>query len=137
MRYVTVKFLSTKDERAAEGHVYKDGLSRALKRWDIVIVPTRYGLSIAVVKDTHTEEQAKNILNASGRGTQVSSLKLVSEKIKSKVVDEELKLEKADAIKMKLEAEIKKIDEVEKYRVYADLNPAVAEMLAELEELRG
>ncbi len=140
-RYVKVDFLSDRDSESSNGYIYKDGLSRALKKYDTVIVPTRYGLTIAVVKGTYNESQAENLINNAYKyrtnGLTLATVKSVKEKIKSKTVDEEMKLAKADDIKRKLEAEIKKIDEVEKYRIYAELNPEVAAMLAELEELRG
>ncbi len=139
MRYVKVDFLSDRSSESSSGYLYKDTLSRALKRYDAVIVPTRYGFTIGVVKATYTEEQVDNLLRNSYKYSSISkdNMKNVAEKIKSKVVDEEMKLAKVDDLKRKLEAEIKKVDEIEKYRVYAELNPAVAEMLAQLEELRG
>lgn len=139
MRYVTVKFLSERDEGNAQGYIYKDTLSRALKKYDVVVVPTRYGLAMATVKGTYTADKAQNILsnNYGTRGMSLDSLKSVAEKIKSKAVEKELKVEKVKDLKLKLEKEVKKIDEVQKFEVYASLSPEVATMLAELKELNG
>ena len=131
MRIVKVKFLSTYDKDYSDTFYYKDTIRGGLKKYDVVIVPTRYGVSMAVVEENNiSEETVVNKFNT-------NNIKTVLEKIKSKHVDSLTKLAKVDDLKKQLDAEIKKVDEVEKYRVYAELNPAVATMLAELEELRG
>jgi len=136
MRYVKVDFLSDRSSEASAGYIYKDELSRALKKYDTVIVPTKYGLTIAVVKGTYNEEQKDNLMKNQYRFSQ-TAIKSVAEKIKSKTVDAEMKLAKVDDIKRKLESEIKKVDDTQKYKMYAELSPEVAAMLAELEELRA
>jgi len=136
MRYVKVDFLSDRSSESSQGYIYKDELSRALKKYDTVIVPTKYGLTIAVVKGTYNEEQKDNLMKNQYRFSQ-TCIKSVAEKIKSKTVDAEMKLAKVDDIKRKLEAEIKKVDDTQKYKMYAELSPEVATMLAELEELKA
>ena len=136
MRYVKVDFLSDRSSESSQGYLYKDELSRALKKYDTVIVPTRYGLTIAVVKGTYNEAQKDNLMKNKYRFSQ-SDIKSVSEKIKSKTIDAEMKLAKVDDLKRKLESEVKKIDETQKFKAYAELSPEVAAMLAQLEELRG
>jgi len=136
MRYVKVDFLSDRSSESSQGYIYKDELSRALKKYDTVIVPTKYGLTIAVVKGTYNEEQKDNLMKNQYRFSQ-TAIKSVAEKIKSKTVDAEMKLAKVDDIKRKLESEIKKVDDTQKYKMYAELSPEVAAMLAELEELRA
>jgi len=138
-RFVKVEFLSDRTSESSAGYIYKDDLSRALKKYDTVIVPTKYGLTIAVVKGTYNEEQANNLLrnNYKYGSITLANIKTVSEKIKSKTVDAEMKLAKVDDIKRKLESEIKKVDDTQKYKMYAELSPEVAAMLAELEELRA
>ena len=131
MRIVKVKFLSTYDKDYSDTFYYKDTIRGGLKKYDTVIVPTRYGISMAVVEEVGIDtDEVRNKFST-------ANIKVVKERIKSKTVAELTKLAKVDDLKKSLEAEIKKIDEVEKYRVYADLNPAVAAMLTELEELRG
>ena len=131
MRIVEVKFLNSIDERSASAYFYKDKLSKALKQFDTVIVPTTNGISLAVVTGVHkdTDTIFKNY--------NLSSFKLVAEKIKSKTVNEILKEAKAIELKRQLEEHIKKMDAVEKYRVYAENSPEVAALLAQLEELNG
>jgi len=138
-RFVKVDFLSDRSSESSNGYLYKDELSRALKKYDTVIVPTRYGLTIAVVKGTYTEAQAENLIRNKYQYNSVTkeNAKTVLEKIKSKTVDSEMKLAKVDDLKRKLESEVKKIDETQKYKAYAELSPEVAAMLAELEELRA
>ena len=46
-KYAIVKFLSSKDEGYSQGYTYENPVKA--KRYDAVIVPTRYGLSLAVV----------------------------------------------------------------------------------------
>ncbi len=141
MRYVKVDFLSDRSSESSNGYLYKDELSRALKKYDTVIVPTRYGLAMAVVKGTYTEEQANNLIRNSYKFStaihSLSDVRPVAEKIKSKVVEENIKADKVKDLKRKLEAEVKKIDEVQKFEVYAGISPEVATMLEELKELNG
>lgn len=129
MRIVRVKFLNTIDKDYAEGFFYKDSLSRKLQKYDTVVVPTRYGLSMAVVDQVN--------VNQDGLGFDIGRIKTVAEKIKSKAVDDQTRLQKADDITKALDKAIKEVDAVEKYRVYAGLSPEVAKLLTELEELKA
>lgn len=131
MRIVEVKFLNSIDEREARSYFYKDKLSTALKQFDTVVVPTANGITLAVVTGLHKDTDT--LLKNYG----VSTLKEVHEKIKSKTVNEILKEAKAIELKRQLEEQIKKMDAVEKYRVYAENNPEVAALLAQLEELNA
>lgn len=131
MRIVEVKFLNKVDEGYGDSYFYKDKLSKSLKQFDTVLVPTRYGVSIAVVTALHKDTD--DIMSKFTR----SSMQFVLEKIKSKVINELLKEEKAKQLKQQLENEIKKMDAVEKYRMYAESSPEVAALLAQLEELNG
>lgn len=135
MRFVEVKFLSSRDESAARGYLYRDDLPRALKKYDAVLVPTRYGLSLAVVNKTFADEETAQ--NESQWRHDTAAIKGVKEKIKSKTIEEVQSKEKIKDLKKKLERKIKKVDEVEKYRMYADIDPEIAEMLAQLEELKS
>lgn len=135
-RFVKVDFLSDRSSESSNGYIYEDKLSRALKKYDTVIVPTRYGLTIAVVKGTYNEEQKNNLMRNKYRFSQ-SDIRAVAEKIKSKAVEDIVKADKVADIKRKLESEVKKIDEVKKFEAYAELSPEVAAMLEELKELNG
>lgn len=131
MRYVKVRFLSSMDDNSSAGYYYKDELSRKLKKYDTVIVPTRYGLSMAYVERVDVSESAvESTLNT-------STMKSVAEKISSKSVDEVLKLKKVDELKSTLDKKIKEVDEVAKYKMYAELSPEIAELLKELEQLKS
>lgn len=136
MRYVKIDFLSDRSSESSNGYIYKDELSRALKKYDTVIVPTRYGLTIGVVKGTYNEEQKNNLMRNRYKFSQ-SDIKSVAEKIKSKAVEEIVKADKVADIKRKLDSEVKKIDEIKKFEMYAELSPEVAAMLEELKELNG
>lgn len=135
-RFVKVDFLSDRSSESSNGYIYEDKLSRALKKYDTVIVPTRYGLTIAVVKGTYNEQQKNNLMRNKYRFSQ-SDIRAVAEKIKSKAVEDIVKADKVADIKRKLESEVKKIDEVKKFEAYAELSPEVAAMLEELKELNG
>jgi len=76
MKYVNVSFLSTKDQEGLSSYTYKDTLGT--KKYDAVLVPTRYGTSIAiVVKDDVKEPEYA-----------VGGIKEVKEIISSKYVDD-------------------------------------------------
>lgn len=131
MRVVEVKFLNRYDEQAADSYFYTDKLSKAVKQFETVLVPTRYGVALAIVTNTYKDTDDKL------KSYPVSSLKTIEEKIKSKTIDNMMKEEKAKQLKAQLEAEIKKMDAVEKYRMYAETSPEVAKLLTQLEELNG
>lgn len=128
MRIVKVKYLSTLDEQKTGGkYYYQDNLKTKLKKYDIVLVPTYYGFSLAVVDVIDvTEDDARYAVS--------NGLKEVSEKIKSSVADKLIKKDKIKDIKVQLDKKIKEIDSVEKYKMYAKLSPEVEELIKQLEE---
>lgn len=134
MRVVQVKFLSTLDKDVAEEYFYKDSLSRKLQKYDTVLVPTMYGLSLAVVTKVDVDEN--NMQKRHGYGTlSPSSLKSVAEKIKSNTIEALNKAEKREDIKKELEKKLKEMDEVERYQLYAEKSPEIAALLKELKSL--
>lgn len=127
MRIVKVKYLSTLDEdRSDNTYYYQDNLSTKLKKYDLILVPTYYGMSMAIVDKVDISEDTIKF--------QVCNIKKVSEKIKSKTVDELIKKDKIKDIKASLDKKIKEIDSVEKYKMYATLSPEVAELIKQLEK---
>lgn len=135
MRYVKVNFINSRDDSLSDNYIYRDELSRSLKKYDTVIVPTRHGYAIATVSGTLSLKQVQDKLRGRYSNITASSLKSVAEKIKSKTIEAELKSSKIADLKASLEAQVKKIDEVEKFNVYAKLSPEVAAMLEELKAL--
>ena len=123
MKYVNVSFLSTKDQEGLSSYTYKDTLGT--KKYDAVLVPTRYGASIAiVVKDDIREPEYA-----------VGGIKEVKEIISSKYVDDYTKSLKIKDLEKKLEKETKKLDKLSTYKVYANANKDFAKLLAEYENL--
>ena len=127
MRIIKVKYLSTLDEeKGGSTYYYQDNLSTKLKKYDLVLVPTYYGLSMAIVDEVNVSEDVIKF--------KVSGIKKVSEKIKSKIVDELIKKDKVRDIKAVLDKKIKEIDAVRKYEMYASASPEIAELIKSLEE---
>lgn len=124
-KYATVKFLSKRDEGYSQGYTYENPIGA--KKYDAVIVPTQYGLSLAVV------EGVSDSLPDSFRSH--TTLKAVVEVIKSEAVAKVMQAEKKKDLKKKLEAEVKKMDEVERFNIYAANNPVFAELLDEYKSL--
>ena len=133
MKYVTVKFLSERDAakyHGPNGSFFYGDKTGKLKKHDAVIVPTQYGLALALVTGVNRDpEDLPHFVNE-------SNVKQVAEKIKSKAVEEITRIERAGEIKKALDREIKKVDEVQKYKMYADLSPEVASLIKELEDLK-
>jgi hypothetical protein len=126
MRYVKVEFSNTRN--ANDEYFYKDTLKTPLQEYDTVIVPTRYGKTLAIVTAINqTPEQFPVYVTC-------SSVKVVDEKIKSKTFDKINKAKRAKAIEKKLEGKIQELDALTRYQAYAD-DPAVAELLKELKSL--
>ena len=124
MRIVKVKFLSTYE--SSDTYFYEDKLSKKLQKYDTVVVPTRYGVSLAVVIGIGYKKE--------DMGFSAQSIKSVSEKIKSVTVDNMNKSAKIKDIKSILDKKIKEIDSLEKYKMYADMSPEIAELIKSLEE---
>lgn len=124
-RYVKVRFTSNRDDRYSvnDDYTYFDKLKTPLKPFDVVLVPTRYGYTIAVVTEVGVDN------NFAG------GIKEVAELLKSKVLDEEFKAERAKVIKTKLNKKLKELDELKRYKAYTDSNPEIAALVKELEEV--
>lgn len=132
MKYVTVKFLSERDAakyHGPNGNFFYGDKTGKLKKHDAVIVPTQYGLTMAVVTSVDRKpEEFPHFVNE-------GNVKQVAEKIKSKTIEAVTRKERAAEIKKALDAEIKKVDEIQKYKMYADMSPEVAALIKELEDL--
>lgn len=125
-KYAVVKFLSSKDEGYNQGYLYENPVNA--KKYDAVVVPTRYGLSLAVVESlTDSSDSFSNY-----RG---GAIKAITEIVQSKAVDEVTLADKKKDLKKKLDAQVKKMDEIERYKMYAANNPAFAELLEEFEAI--
>ena len=96
---------------------------------DKVLVSGRLDGAIYIVKDIITEEESKKIREKD----------IISEvKCKVDLSDYEQRVKnREEAIKLreKMDEEIKKMDELNKYEMYADRNPALKEMLDQLKAL--
>lgn len=125
LKYAVVKFLSTKDAATSDGYTYENTIGA--KKYDAVIVPTRYGLSLAIVEESTNE--LPNRFAYSG------SIKAIAEVIKSDAVAKVTLAEKKKDLKKRLETEVKKLDDIERFKMYANNNPAFAELLQEYESL--
>lgn len=123
-RFVKVKFVSSRDVMTADSYYYQDTLRTPLKKYEIVLVPTRYGFGLAVVSD----------IEVNGNGYSGVKLK-VAERIKSKTLDELYKKDRAKDIEKQLKAKVEEMDKVKVYEKYAEDNPEVAELLAQFKEL--
>lgn len=122
-RYIKVKFLSSKDEQLVTSYHYVDGFKKPLELFEAVLVPTRYGLSLAYVVELDTA------------GYQGGCTLKVAERIKSKVVSDSLKSKRVKALEEQLKREVDKMDKLSVYEKYAESNPAIAEMVKALREL--
>jgi hypothetical protein len=123
-KYAVVKFLSTKDEGYADGYHYENNIGA--KKYDTVIVPTRYGVSMAVVESL-TDDIPQHI--------RYTSIKAVAEVIQSKTVTEMTREQKRKDLEKRLEKKVKALDKLERFKAYADSNPEIAELVKELEEI--
>lgn len=126
MKYAIVKFLSTKDEGYSQGYLYENTIKA--KKYDAVIVPTQYGLSLAVVdKLTDSTDSFDKY-----RG---GVIKAIAEIIKSKEVAKVTTEAKKKSLKKKLEKLTKEMDDIERFKMYSKGNPEFAKILAEYEKL--
>jgi len=131
MKYAKVQFTNKLDQETRyeqeTTYVYKIPAKMSLAKYDTVLVNTRYGYALATVVELADEQ------NTVSEGRLLS----IAEKIKSKTLDNVNKLKKADEIKKALDKKIKQVDETQKYKMYADLDPEIATLIKELESLRG
>lgn len=131
MKYAQVQFTNKLDQETRyeqnTTYVYKIPARMKLEKYDTVLVDTRYGYALATVVNLVDEQHQMN----------EGSVKTISEKIKSKTLEGVNRLKKADEIKKVLNQKMKEVDEVQKFKLYAELDPTIAELLAELEELKA
>ena len=125
LKYAVVKFLSTKDAATSDCYTYENTIGA--KKYDAVIVPTRYGISLAVVEELTNEMPFMK----SYSGT----IKAIEEVVKSEAVAKVTLTQKKKDIKKQLETEVKKLEDTERFKMYANNNPAFAELLQEYESL--
>ena len=98
MKYVKVKFLSDKDESKIDGYFYKDNKNCEL--YDFVIVPTKYGVSMAQVIDIPKDSDVS-----------INCIKEVLDIIKGvEYLDTLAKKDKVKEIEKELDKKIKKLD---------------------------
>lgn len=135
-KYATVRFLSSRDETSAQKQ-YSYLNTAGASKYDSVIVDTRFGMSLAVVTSVSDVPPKEKPYTGYGysRDAQITPLKEVLEIVTSKEVSKLMQTEKKKDIKKKLEAEVKKMDEVERFNIYAANNPAFAELLEEYKNL--
>lgn len=131
MKYAKVQFTNKLDQETryeqTTTYVYKIPSKMKLEKYDTVLVNTRYGYALATVVELADEQHQCT----------ESSVKFIAEKIKSKTLDNVNRLKKADEIKKALDKKIKEVDETQKYKMYADLDPEIATLIKELEDLRA
>jgi len=129
MKLATVKFLSSKDEGASHGYTYLNTVNA--KQYDAVLVPTRYGASLAVVESTREVEETDYTCHGG-----VTPYKSIHEVIKSKVVAQHTKeLRKKDLAKT-LKKMVKDLDEVKAFEMYAGMSPEFAELLEQYKAIK-
>lgn len=124
-KYAIVKFLSSKDDENSIGYTYQNEIGA--KKYDAVIVPTRYGISLAVV----TCLTDNSNLTDHGYTYGVREIKEIAEVISSTEVAKVTTAAKKKDIKKKLEAEVKKLDDLSRFEMYATQSPEFAKLLKE------
>lgn len=143
-KYVQVEFLSTLDRDntksngvARKRYNYKNKIGA--KMYDAVVAPTSYGLSLAVVVGESdkpaAEKPASESYYASSYTPSPASVKELADVVKSSAVDERMMARKKDDLKKKLEVEVKKLDDIQRFEVYAAQSPEFAELLKEFKSL--
>lgn len=131
MKYIQVQFTSEQDKLAGKDYTYVNKPKVALKTGDVVIVPTQYGMTVAVV----TAVSSKEPDSVCSRVYRTVNYKEVAEKITSKTITAQYVTPMLkDKIKKQLDEKIKKMDELTKYKAYAS-DPDVAALIAQLEKL--
>lgn len=126
-KYAVVEFLSSKDKETAQGYTYQNKIGA--KKYDSVVVPTRYGLSLAVVVKLTDKLETYHNQYA------IPEIKEIAEVVASKEVAKLMIERKRKDIKKKLEAEVKKMDDIARFELYAEKSPAFAKLLKELKDL--
>lgn len=130
MKYIKVQFTSERDKLAGKEYTYVNKPKMALKTGDVVIVPTQYGMTVAVVSlvTTTRPEDFRSIYRD-------CEFKEVAEKITSKAITAQYVTPMLKAkIKKQLDEKVKKMDELARYKVYAS-DPEIAKLVKQLEAL--
>lgn len=100
-----------------------------IKAEDKVLVTGRLATDILTVKNVLTKDEARELCSVT-----------ITEEVRCKVdlsaYNQRVKnREEAEKLRKKMDDEIKKMDELNKYEMYADRNPALREMLEQLKGL--
>ncbi len=100
-----------------------------IKAEDKVLVTGRLATDILTVKNVLTKDEARELCSVT-----------ITEEVRCKVdlsaYNQRVKnREEATKLRKKMDDEIKKMDELNKYEMYADRNPALREMLEQLKGL--
>lgn len=122
--YVTVEFLNQRESQRNTEYTYKNNCKLKVKKGDVVLVATRYGLSIAKVTNLNDDTSVaveKKVLE---------NLTECSAYFKQVAAQEELK-----ALKARMNKEMKKADERVKYEMYAKADPEFKKLLKEYDKL--
>jgi hypothetical protein len=122
-KYAVVEFLSTRDEGVAEGYTYINNIKA--KKYDAVIVPTKYGVSMAVVVRLTDDS------NFGRSGYSCSITKELAEVVKSKEVAKLMRDKKRKDLEKLLEKKVKEMDTITRFAMYADQDPEFAKLLEE------
>lgn len=131
MKYAIVEFLSERDKTVAlKGYTYINKVGAKL--YDTVLVPTKYGLTIATVTEVTDNLPKVAAYNSYG---EMNVVKEIAEVLKSKVLEEELKERKRKDIEKQLEKKIKEMDKVERFKIYAKQSAEFDDLLKEYEAL--
>lgn len=129
LKYAVVEFLSTKDQMVSgqKGYTYENEIGA--KKYDTVVVPTRHGISMAVVVKLTDKFETDYSYGST------PAVKQIAEVIQSKEVAKVMNTRKKADLKKKLEAEVKKLDDVARFELYAQQSPEFAELLKEYKEV--
>lgn len=131
MKYALVEFLSERDKPNTSQKLYTYINEVKAKEYDTVIVPTKYGLALAVVKKLSDNVPSSNYDYLGS----MNVIKKVAEVIKSTAVDEVTKEAKRKDIEKQLEKKVKEMDKVQRFELYADQDPEFAKLLKQFKEL--
>ena len=130
-RYVKVRFTNTASKygyTSSGEHFYRDQFKIPLKPFDVVICPTRYGMQLAIVKEVGVSRPEQFT---------VTQIKVVADKVKTSVFEDELREERQRELKKQLDKRIKEADKARLYDLYASYDPSIAVLVEELNALKG
>ena len=128
--YVQIKFASTIDKQSSD-YIYKNTVGAEL--YDLVLVPTMYGVTIGyvVLVENMTDKQAEDCAKYSKVKETLELIKGVS------YFDEFFKSEKIAALKKQMRAKLKLIDEMDQLEYYASRDKSFKVLLDEFKALEG